>query len=206
MARKKARHCPTVAVYLADRSTCPDKDDTCDWKRGPRLREDVLPLAHAFYEASATGARVPGLQGTLDLVLARTSRNARGESPPFEVFDGQRLVPISQYLAANPRPDLIALERRLGWLTSGPFGHRAGDILLMAKSGSERPIGERFYFGPEHPSGHGSATMSDSIIPLVVAKGNASGTTIRSAVTEAVGAKPTQLDITNLILSLLGVR
>jgi hypothetical protein len=196
----------TAAVYLADRSTCPNKGDRCDWSRGPRLDADVLPLARAFYDASATGAHVPELRGTLDLVLARTSRNARGESPPFEVFDGRRLVPIPQYLAANPRPDLLALERRLGWLTNGTFGHRAGDVLLMAKNGAERPIDERYYFGPAHASGHGSAARSDGIIPLVVARAGTSGTALREAVTRAVGAAPTQLDITNLILSLLGVR
>ncbi|HYE57004.1 MAG TPA: alkaline phosphatase family protein [Rhodothermales bacterium] len=195
----------TAAVYLADRSTCPDEGDRCDWTRGPRLDADVLPLARAFYRASVEGAYVPALQGTLDLVLARTSRDARGESPPFQVFDGQRLVPVPEYLAANPRPDLVALERRLGWLTSGTFGHRAGDLLLMAKNGAERPIDDRYYFGPAHASGHGSAARSDGIIPLMVARAGASGATLRDVVTGAVGEAPTQLDITNLILSLLGV-
>lgn len=193
-------------VYLADRSTCPNEGDRCDWSRGPRLAEDVLPLARGFYEASARGAYVPELQGALDLVLARQSRTPAGTSPPYGVFDGTRIVPLAQYLAQNPRPDLVALEQRLDWLTNGPMGHRAGDLLLLARNGDDRPIEERFYFGPEHTSGHGSAVPSDSYIPLIVAKGNASGTTLRSLVHDAVGTNPTQLDITNLILSLLGVR
>ncbi len=193
-------------VYLADRSTCPDKDDRCDWSRGPRLAEDVLPLARGFYEASQTGAYVPELQGSLDLVLARQSRTPTDSNPPYRVFDGTRLVPVGAYLAQHNRTDLVALETRLGWLTNGRFGHRGGDLMLLAKNGISRPIEERFYFGPEHESGHGSAVPGDSYIPLIVAKANASGTTLRQTVHAAVGEHPTQLDITNLILSLLGKR
>ncbi len=47
-------------VYLADRSTCPNAGMTCDWKRPPRYKEDVLPVARAFYYSSKCGRRGAG--------------------------------------------------------------------------------------------------------------------------------------------------
>src|SRR3712207_1080850 len=61
-------------VYLADRSTCPGVQDRCDWRRPPRLQEDVLPVVRAFDAAGRTGAGVPALRGALDLVFAREPR------------------------------------------------------------------------------------------------------------------------------------
>lgn len=184
-------------LYLADQSTC---DTTCDWKRPPRLDADVLPVARAFQDASASGTGPLG--NALDLVLARVSR--RGESVPYEVVDDGQLVPLAVYLARNPRPDLVRLEDRIRWLTDGPMGHRAGDILLLAKAGEDRLIAERFFFGVGGASGHGSASASDSYIPLVVANPSRSGAEIREVVTAAIGDRPSQLDVTPLILSLLG--
>ncbi|MEL6614416.1 MAG: alkaline phosphatase family protein [Bacteroidota bacterium] len=192
-------------VYLADRASC---DSVCDWTRPPDLERDVLPVARAFRAAAdadttALSPEARPLAGALDLVLARVSR--RGESVPFQVLDGDRLVPLATYLAATPRPDLVDLERRLGWLTDGPMGHRAGDVLLLAKAGEQRPLAERYTFGDGGASGHGSASRSDSIIPLVVANPSASGEAIRQRLREAVGERPTQLDVTDLILDLLEV-
>src|SRR5579863_653650 len=45
-------------VYLADRSTCPQAGMTCDWKRPPRYRQDVLPVARALYNSNRTGKPV----------------------------------------------------------------------------------------------------------------------------------------------------
>lgn len=196
----------SAVVHLADASTCPAPGDACDWGRPPRLAEDVLPVARAFHEASATGAYVPALEGTLDLVLARVARRADGTSPPFEVFDGERLVPVRDYLATHPRPDLAALEGRLGWMTDGPHGVRAGDVLLLARGGGARPIGERFYFfdGTER-SAHGSAAWSDGVIPLVLAHPGETGARLRDRLHAAVGPHPTQLDVVPLVLALLGV-
>lgn len=191
-------------LYVADRSACPNEGDVCDWTLAPGLEEDVLPVARAFRDAAAadTGA-VGGLSGAIDLIFARASDPSGRTSPPYRVLDGDRLVPVGRYLERNPRPDLVRLEERLRWLTDGPLGHRAGDVLLLAKSGESRPIEERFYFGSPRTSGHGSASASDSHISLVVAKSNASGRALRDAVRTAVGETPTQLDVTDLILALL---
>ncbi|HEU4456554.1 MAG TPA: alkaline phosphatase family protein [Longimicrobium sp.] len=191
-------------VYLADRSGCPAKGDRCDWRRPPRFAEDVIPVARAFHEASRTGAGVPELRGAIDLVFAREPRPVGQETAPFQVWDGNRLVPIRDYLAANPRPELLRLEERLRDLAVGPYGHHAGDVLLMARNGMHLPIGQRFYFSEVYHSWHGTATDQDSRIPLVVALPGGDGRAIREAVRRAVGERPTQLSITPLVLSLLG--
>ncbi|OZC03633.1 alkaline phosphatase family protein [Rubricoccus marinus] len=178
-------------LYVADQTAC---DTVCDWSRAPRLDADVLPVARAL-------AASDSLAGSLDLVLVRASR--RGESVPFQVLVDGQPVSLTAYFARNPRPDLVAVEERLGWLTDGPMGHRAGDILLLARSGAEQPLAERFFFHDGGASGHGSASRSDSIIPLIVANASASGNEIRERVTRAVGPQPTQLDVTALILDLL---
>ena len=190
-------------VYLADRSTCPRAGDRCDWKRAPRLEQDVLPVARAFFDASRTGAGVPALRGSLDLVLARPPRPPGQDALPFQVWDGARLVPVGEYLAAHPRPDLVDLERRLEGLAAGPYGHRAGDVLLLARSGLNLPAEQRFYFSGRYRSWHGSPTLQDSEIPLIVIHSASSGAEIRARVTRAAGGRPDQLGITPLILDLL---
>jgi hypothetical protein len=190
-------------VYLADRSSCPEPGTVCAWSRAPRLEEDVLPVVRAFDAANRTGAGVPELRGTLDLIFAREPRAPGQDALPFQVWDGERLVPIGSYLAANPRPDLVELESRLDGLAAGPYGHRAGDVLLLARSGVERPIEERFYFSDRYRSWHGSPTAQDSRIPLVLARAGDSGEALRQRVQRAIGERPSQLDVTPLILDLL---
>jgi hypothetical protein len=191
-------------VYLADRSTCPEQGSVCDWSRAPRLDEDVLPVVRAFDAANRLGAGVPGLQGTLDLILARQPRPTTEDALPFQVWDGEALVDIGDYLTRDPRPDLLDFERRMHALAAGPYGHRAGDVLLLARSGSARPIEERFYFSGRYRSWHGSPDSQDSLIPLVIAHGREDGRALRARVEAAVGAEPNQEDIAALILALLG--
>ncbi|HEX2077424.1 MAG TPA: alkaline phosphatase family protein [Longimicrobium sp.] len=193
-------------VYLADRSTCPRPGDRCDWKRPPRLEQDVLPVVRAFDQASRTGAGVPALRGAIDLVFARPPRAPGQDALPFQVWDGERLVPIAAYLARTPRPDLLELERRMQGLAAGPYGHRAGDVLLLARSGMEVPIEQRFYFSGLYHSWHGSASAQDSEIPLLVARPGTPGAAIRDRVRRAAGGRPDQLSITPIILDLLGSR
>jgi len=191
-------------VYLADRSTCPAEGDRCDWRRPPRLEEDVLPVVRGFDAATRTGAGVAELEGTLDLIFARQDAPVGEESRPFRVWDGTALVPVAGYLARNPRPDLLELERRLEDLSVGPRGHRAGDVLLLARAGAERPVEERFYFSNPYRSWHGSPGAVESTIPLLVAHPGRSGADIRARVHTAVGPDPSQLSITPLVLDLLG--
>lgn len=184
-------------VYLADRSTCPAETDACDWARPPRLAEDVLPMARLFRQASTDTPNGP----TIDLVLARASRT--DAAVPFQVLHDDRLVSIADYLAEVPRPDLVHLAERLDWMTAGPLGHRAGDILLLSTANSGVPIEQRFYFKDPGPSGHGGAGPLDSLIPLVVSHAGQSGADLRTRLHAAVGATPTQLDVTDLVLALL---
>ena len=192
-------------IYLADRSTCPAKGNRCDWRRPPRLEADVMPVVRAFYKVNETGDPIPQLQGTLDLIFAREPRSSGQDALPFQVFDGEKLVPIPQYLAQHPRPDLLQLETRMKWLSAGPYGNRAGDILLLARSGLERTIEERFYFSLPYRSWHGSPTLQDSHIPFILARKNDTGEKLQAIVKSAIGEFPSQLDFVPLVRSLIGV-
>ena len=191
-------------LYLADRSTCPQKGDRCDWQRPPRLQADVMPVVRAFYKVNTTGDPIPQLQGTLDLIFARKPRPPGQPALPFQIFDGKRLVPIPQYLTQHPRPDLLQLDTRMRWLSAGPYGHRAGDILLLARSGLERPLEERFYFSKPYRSWHGSPTLQDSHIPFILARKRDTGEQLQAIVTAALGTFPSQLDFVPLVQALLG--
>ncbi len=193
-------------VYLADRSTCSRPGQRCDWSRPPRLEEDVLPVARAFFLASEQGAGLAAMKGTLDLVFAREPRPVEEEDLPFQVFEGTRLVSISEYLQAHPRPDLLRLRERMDWLSAGPWGERAGDVVLLARSGLERPLEDRFYFANRYRSWHGSPAAQDSRIPLIIAKRNEEGGRLRERVDGLVGPEPSQLSITPLLLELLQVQ
>jgi hypothetical protein len=190
-------------VYLADRSTCPKPGQVCDWKKPPRFDKDVMPVVRAMYKENLTGKITPRMKGTLDLIFARRAVAQGKMTLPFEIFDGKRLVKISDYLDEHPRPDLIDLDRRMRWLSVGPYGDRAGDILLLTKSGLNRPIKQRFYFSGPYSSWHGSASLQDSHIPLIVASQNVPGTELKAIVDKVAGDRPTELDVTPIILKLL---
>ncbi|MBW3571970.1 MAG: alkaline phosphatase family protein [Gemmatimonadetes bacterium] len=191
-------------VYLADRARCPNPGDACEWARPPRLQEDVLPVARAFFIASRDGAHVPEMRGTLDLVFARPPAAAGEAAVAFQVFDGERLVPVDEWVAANARPDLLRLAERIRGLSAGPHGDRAGDVLLLARTGIERPIEERFYFGLEgYHSWHGGAGAQDSRIPLIVAHPRMTGAALRARVAPVLGPAPSLTALTPLLLELL---
>jgi len=190
-------------LYLADRSTCPKPGMTCDWKRPPRYAEDVLPAARAFYRANQTGKPTPLMKNTLDLIFARKPVPAGTSSQEYEIFDGHKLVPIWQYVSEHPRPDLIQLDRRMRWLSAGPYGNRSGDILLLTLSGLNRPIEKRYYFSAPYHSWHGSASPQDSHVPLIVARQGYSGAKLEKIVDAVAGQQPSQLALVPLVLNLL---
>jgi hypothetical protein len=192
-------------LYLADRSTCENPGERCSWMLPPRWEEDVLPVVRAFDRANRLGEGVPQLRGTLDLILTRTPRPTSEDAEAFGVWDGERVVPMAEYLASNPRPEYADFERRMRELGAGPYGHRAGDVLLLAQSGTHIPIEERFYFSRIYSSWHGSPEWEDSRIPLVVARTGTTGAELRARVEPVVGERPSQLDVTPLVLRLLGV-
>jgi hypothetical protein len=190
-------------VYLADRSTCPNAGTTCDWKRPPRYKQDVLPVAQAFYNSNKTGKPIPQMKDTLDLIFARVPTPAGQPTMEYQIFDGHRLVAISDYLRAHPRPDLIQLDRRMQWLSAGPYGNRSGDILLLSKSGLNIPIQKRYYFSGPYHSWHGSASWQDSHIPLIVARQNYPAAKLKEIVDEVAGPNPSHLSLVPIVLSLL---
>jgi len=192
--------------YLADRSTC--GEEACDWTRPPRLEEDVLVAARAFHEANQAGP----LEAGIDLIFAREPRPTTEDALPFQVFDEGELVDVEAYLRAHPRPELLRLAARLEELAAGPYGHRAGDLLILSRSGGDRPIEERFYFSGPYRSWHGSPKESDSHIPLVIARRDLNGRQVRRRVLDALGTAQndgngikwhSQREITPMLVTLL---
>ena len=191
-------------VYLADRSTCAEEHQACDWPKPPRFKEDVLPALQAFYKANQSGEIVPELKGTLDLIFSREPASPGQNGKPFQIFDGQRLVPIAEYLKVHPRPDLVDLNQRMQWLGVGPYGNKAGDIVLLAKACTQLPIEQRFYFASvTHYTWHGSACEQDSHIPFILAQVAGSGERMRSILRKFGGEAPTELMMTPLVRELM---
>ncbi|HVB79452.1 MAG TPA: alkaline phosphatase family protein [Candidatus Binataceae bacterium] len=193
-------------VYLADRSTCRAAGQACDWSRPPRFRQDTMSAVRALYAENQSGRPIPQGKGTVDLIFAREPAEQDEEAGPFKVFDGRRLVPIRRYLEKNPRPDLVDLEERMRWLGDGPYGGRAGDIVILAKASSTIPIQDRYYFAATtHYSWHGSPDISDSNVPFILALDGGSGTVMRDIVNNVShGETLSEMDVTPLVLALIG--
>jgi len=192
-------------VYLADRSTCPRDDQQCAWRRPPRFDRDVMPALRAFDRSNRFGRPVARMKGTIDLIFSRRPVPAGQSANAFEIYYRGRLVPIRDYLRAHPRPDLIDLQERMKWLGRGPYGNRAGDIVLLARTGPRVPIEKRYYFaGESHYSWHGSADAMDSTVPLALMQEGDSGERLREIVVNAAGDSPTELDVTPLVRALFG--
>ncbi len=192
-------------IYLADRSTCPNEHDPCDWTKPPRFRDDVMPVAAAFHEANRTGGAIPQLKGAIDLIFAREPVPAGRNAKPYEIFDGQKLLPIRDYLKAHPRPDLVRLEERMNGLSTGPYGNRAGDILLLARACTNVPIEERYFFSAvSHYTWHGSACEADSHIPFILAQQGGSGERLRTFMRKIGGDSPSQMALIPLVRALFG--
>jgi hypothetical protein len=146
---------------------------------------------------------VPKLKGTLDLIFARPGVPAGENALPYMIFDGMRLVSIKDYLRKHPRPELVNLEQRMNWLSAGPYGNRAGDILLLARACTNIPIEDRYFFaGITHYTWHGSACEQDSHIPFILAKPNESGERMRGIMADFGAASPSQRELTPLVVSL----
>jgi Type I phosphodiesterase / nucleotide pyrophosphatase len=189
-------------VYLADRSTCRASGTRCDWGKPPRFKQDVMPVVRAFDRVNRTGRPFARLKGTIDLIFTRVPSPPGKPQAPFEIFDGHRLVPIADYLHDHPRPDLLDLEQRMNWLSVGPYGDRAGDIVLLAKSG-EVPINQRYYFAADsHYSWHGSADALDSRVPLMLIQVDGSGERMRKIVRGTVRQPPSEMDLSPIVRSL----
>lgn len=190
-------------VYLADRSTCPKDDSVCDWHKPPRFDRDVMPVLRRFYTSNRWGRPVRKLKGTIDLILSREPVAPGQPTKPYQIFDGHRLVSIQDYLWDHRRPDLVDFEQRMNWLSAGPYGDRAGDILLLAHACTNLPIRQRYYFSDvTHYTWHGSACEQDSHIPFILAQQNGSGEAMRKILRGFGGDSPSERKLTPLVLDL----
>ncbi|MDB4988587.1 MAG: hypothetical protein JWN04_3765 [Myxococcaceae bacterium] len=190
-------------VYLADRSSCSDASRACDWTRPPRYEEDVLPAAEAFYRNNLDGSLAPGMKGALDLVLTRRPVPNGHSTRPFEVYVGDGVTePVEPYLRAHPHPTYIAVASRLHELAVGAHGDRAGDVLLLAHNGDRERAQDRYYFAAPYHSWHGSPSLQDSRIPLIVAHAHKSSEELRELARSYLGEEPHAPQIGTLLIGL----
>jgi hypothetical protein len=188
-------------VYLADRSACAQAGQRCDFALPPRFEEDVLVAAEAFYQANTTGKYAPGMQGSLDLILARRPRPFAEDDEPFEVYiGGGRLEPLAPHLAQHPRATYVAVEQRMRELAAGPHGERAGDVLLIANNGNVARQEDRYYFAGLYHSWHGSPSRQDSEVPFIVAHPRRSTAELAESTRRALGDTPGLPDVAKLLL------
>jgi len=82
-------------------------------------------------------------------------------------------------------------------------GYHAGDVLLLSKSGLNRPIEDRYYFSRPYNSWHGSPSMQDSHITFAIANPNSWGAGLKDVIAQIGDSDPSQLDLTPLVLKLL---
>jgi hypothetical protein len=197
---------PMAYAYLADRSTCPRPGDACEWSRPPRFVEDVLPVAEAYWQANRAGTGAPGLRGTLDLVLTRQPRPYAEDDLPFEVYlGGGRRMSLGAYLRRHPHPDWVATEARLRELAVGRYGERAGDVVLIARTGDGDGPAGRYYFNVSaQRSVHGSPSRRDAEVPLIVANRSHSADELRARTHAVLGARSFVRQVTDLVLHLAG--
>ena len=190
-------------VYLADRSTCRNEHQGCDWTRPPRFEEDVIPVLKALYSSNKRGRPVSKLKKTIDLIFARQPVRKGRSTLPYQIFDGRNLIAIDDYLIDHPRPDLVDLAQRMDWLSAGPYGDRAGDILLLAKGCTNLPMQQRYYFAAmTHYTWHGSACEQDSHIPFILAQAGGSGERMKKIMQHFGGDSPSERELTPLLISL----
>lgn len=187
-------------VYVADRSGCVEKGTVCDFTKPPRYREDVVPLAQAFFEADRDGVAAPSMKGALDMILVRTAPES---TEPFQVYLGDgKTEALESVLRRAPRRHYVKFVERLRELTVGAHGDHAGDILLLARNGDEDDVSRRYYFAGLYRSWHGSPSRSDSEISCIVSHPTLSNAAIAARVRNAFGDRAQQQDIGKLLVDL----
>jgi len=121
------------------------------WQDRPRFKEDVLPVAHAFWQAGQDGTHAPDLKDALSLVLVRNVER-EGWQAAYRAFSPQRLIPLEETLASHPEIQTLDATARLAGL-AGPF---SGDLLLISN------YADGFYFGTPTTGIHGGLHPADS--------------------------------------------
>lgn len=193
----------TAYVYVANRATCPNPHDVCDWREPPRYEEDVLPMAEAFFKNNQDGSLAPSIKGNLDLILTRRPKPFAEVDLPFKVYiGGGKTMPVDEYLASHPHPTYVATETRLRDLAVGLHGERAGDVMLIAHNGDRPDKEDRFYFASLYRSWHGSPSRQDSEIPFIVANPALSSAALKARVDKILGPEPRQQKVGEVLLEL----
>ena len=189
-------------VYVADQSTCPITGLLCDWSQ-PARTEDIHKIAQVFLDNNRDGDRVPLMQGALDMILVRTGQSKNASGPVFEVYLGNgRSQPLEDYLVAHPHPDYLEMPQRLNALTVGPYGDRAGDVILVAHNGDRKDTDGRYYFASLYHSWHGSPGKKDTEVPLIVAHPGKTTAELQRSVNAAFADGHSLTAVTRLLLDL----
>lgn len=189
-------------VYVADRSTCSDGQTPCDWSQ-PARKQDVDAVAEAYWRNNRDGQRVPEMRDTLDMVLVRVRASSVAEGDIFEVYVGNgESEPIAAYLEDHPHPNYVQMASRIQELARGPYGDRAGDVILVAHNGDRDDPEQRYYFASPYQSWHGSPSHRDSDIPLILAHRGKRRAELKATVDEVFGGRASQRLIGDLLVRL----
>lgn len=175
------------------------------WRDTPRLAEDVLPVARAFWEAHQTGRYSADMQGALSLVLVRDVEHHGWETGYQALTPEGEVVALAAYLAAHPELETVEAEARLRQLAT-PL---SGDILLAANTTAG------FYFGAPVSGTHGGLhpEESEAVLSFGLPSGSpAQVAALRLAVERTVSERckadghrrPSVMDLTPAIMAALG--
>jgi hypothetical protein len=123
-----------------------------EWNAVPRFRQDVLPVARAFWEAHTTARYAPDLLGALDMVLVRNVERDGWDAAYEALTQAGDLQPVEEFLAAHADIQQADALPRLRDL-AGPL---SGDVLLVSN------YSEGFYFGGPTLGVHGGLHPDDS--------------------------------------------
>ena len=134
----------TAHVYLHHHSET--------WQTPPNFKKDVLPVAHAFWEAHETGKYSIDMQGTLSGVLVRNVAQHGWEASYQAFTPSGDLLPLETWFDQQPSTHYADPINRLAHLT----GLYSGDLMLISN------YAEQFYFGAEHKGVHGGLHPDDS--------------------------------------------
>lgn len=123
------------------------------WSDVPRLEDDVLPVARAFWEAHTTGRYAPDLHGSLAMVLVRDAEHHGWEADYQALTPDGTLIPLGTFFERQSQFQAVDPVARLRHL-AGPL---SGDLLLV----SDYSAG--FYFGGPTRGVHGGLHPQDSL-------------------------------------------
>lgn len=122
------------------------------WMDVPKFERDVLPVAKAFWEAHATGAHAPDLEGAVGGVLLRNVM-ADGWYGRYHALTPQgEIVSLAEWFGCQPAGLYADPVHRLNNL-AGPYD---GDLIVLSNQA------DGFYFGKPMRGVHGGLHPAES--------------------------------------------